>query len=89
MSTKFGLINLATLISNKATSGVVPSGTKRKETVREGEDIELLCAVDANPAATDVLWMYEVGAKARFHRLIDNLSELSVFNNLFCVSRYQ
>ena len=49
-------------MSNKEIAGEPSSGTKRKETVREGEDIELLCAVDANPAATDVLWMYEVGS---------------------------
>ena len=56
------MANLATLTSNKDVSGDAdPSGSKAgKETVREGEDIELLCAVDANPAATDVLWMYEV-----------------------------
>ena len=53
-------------MSNKEIAGEPPSGTKRKETVREGEDIELLCAVDANPAATDVLWMYEVGSHVSY-----------------------
>ena len=50
---------LVTLIANKDVSAGEDKG---KESVREGEDIELLCAVDANPAATDVLWMYEVSS---------------------------
>ena len=56
----FKRTNLATPISNKDTASGEAFPRRRKEVVREGEDLEMLCAVDASPAATDVLWMYEV-----------------------------
>ena len=62
----FKRTNLATLISNKDTTSGEASPKRRKEVVREGEDVEMLCAVDASPAATDVLWMYEVIKQAKW-----------------------
>ena len=76
----FKRTNLATLISNKDTTSGEASPKRRKEVVREGEDLEMLCAVDASPAATDVLWMYEVIKQANWNFCIINLNKCTMEN---------
>ena len=37
-----------------------------QQSVQEGVNLELRCIVDANPAVTNIEWLYEVGKSALF-----------------------
>jgi hypothetical protein len=46
--------------SKKENEIAAAAAEDERESVREGEAIELVCVVDANPKAKAILWMYEV-----------------------------